>query len=578
MKADAAVGENANDVSPRTSAASAAVNRSHLLTNYRPNLPALILVIILVVSSLLYYAISASERFGAHHDDSIYATTAKAMATGQGYRIISLPDEPAQTKYPPFYPFLLSLIWKVFPAFPENIVWMTMISTVSTLCFLFVTYAYLTKRGYATPWQALVIVGLTGINWRTMILATSMYSEMVYAALSVTTLYLAEKDENETPGWIRNVFLGSIIGVSFLTRSSGLALLIAVGLYYLLRRRWRKALVVVGVASLFVLGWIAWCYANKPADGVNAAYYGSYFRDISEMISGLQMERSVSKIEIFLTILRQNVFSAIVVSIPTICAGLSYGSIPGLGEYGGVISVGSIFLVLVLTLFGFVRQIKKRFGLLHIYLVFYVALHLPVPYISYDRYLVPLLPFLLLFLVTELSAAIALAKRSVSAGRTHRISVAFIALVVAAITCVGLYGYCSGIVASIAAMKPLYARAIEDRESIEWIKANTDRSEILICYRDPTYYLYTQRKAVPLTIVKRENAQHADPSLLLDPISSAGARYLVVTPIDFDHDFETDLQQSALKTLLEQYSKTFVLVFESRYGHTRIYRIDTSAV
>src|SRR6185503_2597184 len=135
---------------------------------HRGNLPTIVLIVILFASSGLYYAAIAPERFGSYHDDSIYATTAKALATGQGYRIISLPSEPAQTKYPPFYPWLLSLIWRVYPSFPENVTPLTLLSAISTLAFMCLSYRYLTSRDYATRWQALFAVGLAALNWRTM--------------------------------------------------------------------------------------------------------------------------------------------------------------------------------------------------------------------------------------------------------------------------------------------------------------------------------------------------------------------------------------------------------------------------
>src|SRR5712692_7478162 len=59
--------------------------------------------------------------FGHDNDDAVYVVTAKALANGQGYRTISLPLEPPQTKYPPLYPLLLSLIWRLYPQFPANL-------------------------------------------------------------------------------------------------------------------------------------------------------------------------------------------------------------------------------------------------------------------------------------------------------------------------------------------------------------------------------------------------------------------------------------------------------------------------
>ena len=564
------------------------------LAGSRGRSPVILLTIVLFISSLLYFALLAPERFGAYHDDGIYATTAKALATGQGYKIISLPSEPPQTKYPPFYPWLLSLIWRVYPSFPENVTPLTLLSAISTLAFMFMSYRYLTSRDYATRWQALFAVGLAALNWRTMILATSMYSEMLYAALSVAALELAERNglsgsprtgrlgifhsslRTDQVG-ARDVLTGTVIGLAFLTRSSGLTLLGAVALYYAMRRRWKRGFLVVCVASLFVLGWAAWCYATNPAaDGVNASYHATYFRDISGMIKGLQAESNSSALQIILTILQQNFFSAIIVSIPTVCAGLSYAAPPGLGAIGGVISACAILLVLCLVIFGFVRQLKTGLRLLHIYIVLYLALHLPIPYISYDRYLIPLLPFLLLFVIIELDRAIGLAIKGLKArGQlSQNLGAGFILLVVGSTVCLAIYGYTSGIRQSFGSLSAVYARAADDRQCASWIRANTDPSAVVMSYRDPTFYLYTDRKAAPLTIVKSPTTGEPVPSLLFNPISKFGVKYLIVTSVDFDHDYATDSQQAALKTLLEQNPNTFVLVYQSADGLSRIYRVD----
>lgn len=73
---------------------------------------------------------------GAYHDDGIYVLTAKALAQGQGYRLIFLPNAPVQTKYPILYPALLAIIWKLRPSFPNNLFlmkWLTLFCGAATV-------------------------------------------------------------------------------------------------------------------------------------------------------------------------------------------------------------------------------------------------------------------------------------------------------------------------------------------------------------------------------------------------------------------------------------------------------------
>jgi hypothetical protein len=58
---------------------------------------------------------------GLFHDDGIYTVVGQSLYQGDGYRIISLPTAPPQTKYPFLYSYLLSWIWVFSRIFPQNI-------------------------------------------------------------------------------------------------------------------------------------------------------------------------------------------------------------------------------------------------------------------------------------------------------------------------------------------------------------------------------------------------------------------------------------------------------------------------
>ena len=548
---------------PKTMNSRKALNISRLIN--------LILLILLLGASLLYVAAIRPDRFGAYHDDGIYVTTAKALATGDGYRIISLPYEPAQTKYPPFYPFLLSLIWRVYPSFPANLTWMMLLSIAATISFLALTYRYLVKQGYSTRWQALIIIAMAAINWRTMIVATGVQSEMVSAALSVGTLYLAERHEKQRGRPTTGLLIGALIGLAFLTRSSGISLLMAVAAYYVLRRQWQKAGLVVGIASLFVIGWIGWCYANNTtAEGVNVAYYTSYWRDLLNAINDLQPQNDFSKVGVFLSIIGRNALMLTVFSPPVVCLGIDYAWI----QYFG--------FVFIFIAAGFLRQVSKGWPLLPIYVVSYLFLHFFwLPYVSYDRFLVPILPFLLLFLVTEAERLASLLVKEI---RTNpqiimKVSAAFLGLALFVAAGVIVYNYSTGVYSQLASapLSKTPGPPPEDAKAIEWIKANTDVTDVLVCYRDPLYYLYTDRRATRSFPMKAGPLWQKHQSLIYRIANEYKARYLIRTASDFENEYQTDLQRESFKALIEERPEMFVLVFESTDGLSKIYRIENNA-
>src|ERR1035437_6417164 len=104
---------------------------------WRFAVPLLLLFILLPFYRLAWSA----PGVGLTHDDGIYLATAKALATGKGYTIISLPHEIRQTKYPVLFPLLLSLVWRVDPSFPRNIGFLKLIPLLATAAWIFGVYS-----------------------------------------------------------------------------------------------------------------------------------------------------------------------------------------------------------------------------------------------------------------------------------------------------------------------------------------------------------------------------------------------------------------------------------------------------
>jgi 4-amino-4-deoxy-L-arabinose transferase-like glycosyltransferase len=546
-----------------------------------------VLALVLAGSFLLSLASLDPDRFGKYQDDTLLVTTAKALAIGQGYRIISMPNDPLQVKYPPFYPFVLSLIWRVNPQFPENVTAMMLASILTTVSFLGLSWRYMVKEGYSSTWQALVIVAITAMNWRILVLGTTVYSEMLYALLSVGALSLAELYGKEQKGWPTGVASGVLIGLAFLTRTSGVVLLIAVALYYLLHKQsWRRFAPVL-VGGMFVLVWLGWCFVYSPKPGSSGYYVStSYIHDFYAVIAEEQGISNSSMLMAFLTIVATNFFMLILMSVPMVCLGLDYNWIQGSGGDLFLIKFGLIVFAFIFLAKGFIRQKSGGFRLLHLYVVSYLALHLVWPFTSYDRFLMPLLPFLLLFGIVELTALIYPLRKNLASGRLATVvSVAFIALVFTAVVGVALSGYGSGIrrsLASASLAKTTKPPTSGDAEAIQWVTSNTDTSDILVCYQDLLYYLYTGRKAVR-SYLGRTNVSDEDPEaatseqskLALRIINDNDGRYLIVTKAECED--LPDVHRRSLEALLQAHPRRFVAVFESTDGQAKIYRITNDA-
>src|SRR5215467_12408527 len=76
--------------------------------------------VVALLVALAIYILRLDRVVGLFVDDGWYALLAKSLATGQGYSLINSPSPGILPLYPPGFPFLLSLVYRLSPHFPEN--------------------------------------------------------------------------------------------------------------------------------------------------------------------------------------------------------------------------------------------------------------------------------------------------------------------------------------------------------------------------------------------------------------------------------------------------------------------------
>ncbi len=224
---------------------------------------------------------------GVAADDSMYVILAKSLATGQGYRFLNLPGAPAATHFPPGYPALLALLWRIAPHFPENLLLFKSANAVF-LAVVVVAVARLARLRTGSAAWAAGIGAITAVSVPLLVLGNMILSEMFFLALLLLLLPALEEfvdrptpPAHALPG--RAALLGASIGLCMLVRTHAIVLVPAVAVLLLVRRRRRDAAILSAVAVCCLLPWQIWSarhggVLSVPLLGEYDSYTGWWLR------------------------------------------------------------------------------------------------------------------------------------------------------------------------------------------------------------------------------------------------------------------------------------------------------------
>jgi hypothetical protein len=225
-----------------------------------------------------YVTALSTPSTGTYHDDGVYLVTAQSLANGDGYRIGSLPDRPPQTKYPILFPWLLSLVWRAIPTFPDNLPWLRLVPLLSAAGWLALSVGVIRRMGGSLP-VATGIAVLTAVSPAVLYFSTALLSETLFAALLTATVWMLSKTSASQLSVTRCAFAGAIAGACILTRIAGAAVVIGLLAWLLLGGNRRGALWFAAVAAAFTAPWAMWAaeQVQVPLDPYySAAPYGSW--------------------------------------------------------------------------------------------------------------------------------------------------------------------------------------------------------------------------------------------------------------------------------------------------------------
>lgn len=213
---------------------------------------------------------------GVFQDDGIYVVLAKSLATGEGYRYLNLPGAPAATHYPPLYPAFLALLWKLDPAFPQNVTLFKFANAMFLGGAAALFHAFARQRLQLGPLAAALSVGAFTACAPVVLLTVMVLSEPMFLCGLGATLIAC--DRAAASGRPRDAALaGGAAALLSMVRTLGILVVPATVLVMAWRRQWRAAFALGGVAVALSIPWQLWVGAHAlEVPHVFLGKYGSY--------------------------------------------------------------------------------------------------------------------------------------------------------------------------------------------------------------------------------------------------------------------------------------------------------------
>ncbi len=447
---------------------------SHRKLN-RSDLWVAILLSLLVVGCALSQVVFGVT--GVFHDDGIYVSTAKALAEGEGYRLINLPDAPFQTKYPILYPAFLAAIWKLGLSFPTNIIIMQLLNMLIGGASLAICYLYLVKFNYFDRKIAFAAMLLCACSHLFLYFTTVILSEMLFLFLTIIMLWSCEeiiKEHSVSPK--RLFFTGILIALPFLCRTIGI-IYIPLALFICHSQKYRIRWIVAGLLSVLLpyLLFVVSFYNESGNPGV--IYYTDYGRWWMKYF-----------FENVFTIAQFNIlvipFSVLMIGAEGICT-------PVVKQYG---NSGILFFLLgVIPLVGMI--VHDRRGILRYCVFAYLALILFWPWQPL-RFIIPVAPFLIAYMLHTIRF---LAAKFIPANICGFASFIFIAIIISANTFLLYQHYDQQQTSryprvSLSPPEQIVHWSSYDK-MFRWLRAHSESSDVIACGLDSMVYLYTDRRA-----------------------------------------------------------------------------------
>ncbi|MBM4428723.1 MAG: glycosyltransferase family 39 protein [Chloroflexi bacterium] len=232
------------------------------------------LILILLLALLLAVSLLNGHLVPAG-DNSTYMVLGQALATGQGYRMVSDPRAPQMALYPPGYPLLLAGVMLLTDTASQLLaaIWPAKLLTIAFyLGTIALCYGLFRRRDASLAALATLLVA---VNPELLYFSNDIGTEIPYIFLSLLCIWLFtwywQKQRTA-----RLCLVALALGLTFYVRSIALVLVVAFAGYLVLQRQFKHALVVLLISGAMAIPWFFYT-ASLPTTGTSVGLGRGYF-------------------------------------------------------------------------------------------------------------------------------------------------------------------------------------------------------------------------------------------------------------------------------------------------------------
>jgi hypothetical protein len=382
---------------------------TRLTVDRRSRSEAFVLCVLLLLGGIIWLP-RLTGPIDLRWDAGAYYVLGTSLAEGRGYRLLNEPGNIESIQYPPLLPSVIAIYQQALGTSDPHRVGQALRFTFAFVFIAFVLTSYLILKHYLPTAYALLGALIVLVNPTTIVISDFCISDLPFALISAL-FFLFQQNQNRR---LVRVLTPLTAVAAYSMRTAGVALLAAWVAEGLLKCTKTQAAFRLLVSLLAVLGWQYYVHYVESGQQFRCPAYE--YQRADSMYYNTSYARNASLVDPFVpskghltpvTMTKRFVHN--LVRMPrtlgeAVSPRLDYWKVPfqSLGKIRRAVAL-IIYLAPIalgfLILGGIVLQLMRRQWLIPLYVLFFLALVSATPFADmFTRYLIPLTPFMSLFL------------------------------------------------------------------------------------------------------------------------------------------------------------------------------------